>query len=84
MEMTTTMDTLTVFLGWCTVINFAVLMWWFVMVVLLRGPIHAIHNRIYTLSDAQFNGLHYGGMGLFKMIVVVFNLVPYLVLKFFL
>jgi len=69
------------FLGWSTLINLSLLLLWFGGFVLARDWIYRLHGRWFRLSPERFDAIHYGGMALFKMTVVVFNLVPYLVLR---
>jgi hypothetical protein len=39
-----------------------------------------IHGRWFDLSRNQFDALHYGGMSIFKICIMLFNLVPFVVL----
>jgi len=77
-----TLDMLREFFGWCTAINYIMLLFWFAMIVFARDLVRSIHGHWFRLSDASFDAIHYGGMGLFKVAIFVFNLVPYLVLRF--
>lgn len=45
-----------------------------------RGPFHEF-DRWFSLSREQFDSLHYAAMAVFKMGVLLFNLVPYLALR---
>ena len=38
------------------------------------------HGRWFQLSMDHFDALHYGGMALFKIGILLFNLVPYIAL----
>lgn len=67
-------------LFWCTVINYAVLLLWFVVFVAARDWLFALHGRWFRLSPSQFDVLHYGGMAIYKIAILVLNLVPYLAL----
>jgi hypothetical protein len=69
-------------LGWCAVINSALLLFWWLMFVFARNWVFKIHSRWFDLTPAAFNGIHYGGMGLYKLGMWMFNLTPYLVLRF--
>ena len=68
-------------LGWCTVINFGVLILWLLYLTLARDWTYRLHRRWFKISEETFNAIHYGGMGLFKIGVWLFNLVPYLALR---
>ena len=69
------------FLLWCTVINYGILLAWFLVFALARDWMWRLHGRWFHLSGQQFDALHYAGMSLYKIGVLVFNLVPFLVLS---
>ena len=68
------------FLLWCTVINYGVLLVWFLLFVFAHDWIQRIHGRWFRLSADQFDALHYAGMTIFKIGIILFNLVPFVVL----
>jgi len=68
-------------LGWMTVINAGLLLVWFLAFVWLHDWMYRQHGRWFTLSLERFDAIHYVGMALFKMSVVMLNLVPYLALR---
>lgn len=69
-------------LGWCTVINWGILLLWFFAFVWAKDAFYRFHTQWFTLSKERFNEIHYTAMAYFKLTVMVFNLVPYLVLRF--
>ena len=73
-------DLLLSLLGWSTVINLGLLLYWFVAFVFAHDLLYRIHSRWFMLSVERFDAIHYGGMGLYKLAIVVFNFVPWLVL----
>ena len=68
------------FLLWCTVINFGILFVWFLVFTLARGWMRRLHGRWFRLSDERFDTLHYLGMSIYKIEILLFNLVPFIVL----
>jgi len=68
-------------LGWSTVINLGLLLWWFAWFALARDTIRRLHGRWFRLDEAQFDAIHYGGMAIYKLGILLFNLVPYLALR---
>jgi len=68
------------FLGVCGLINIGVLMLWFGMFIVARDWIYKMHTKWFRISDDSFDALHYGGMGIFKLCIFLFNIVPYLAL----
>jgi len=65
---------------WSTVINYGVLLVWFLMFMLAHDWLRHLHGRWFRLSDDQFDALHYAGMSTYKIGILLFNLVPCLVL----
>jgi len=63
-------------------INYAILLIWFVVFVAARNWLRALHGRWFRLSDAAFDAIHYGGMAVYKIGILLFNLVPLLALYF--
>ena len=66
---------------WSAVINYAVLLVWFLFFVMARDFIHRLHGRWFQLSGQQFDIIHYAGMGIFKLGIILLNLVAYLALS---
>jgi len=73
-------ETLRDFLFWCTVINYGMLLWWFLVFRLARDWIYRFHGRWFRMSADQFDAIHYAGMALYKITIFVFNLTPYVAL----
>ena len=67
-------------LGLCAAINYAVLIVWFMVFSLGHDWLFRIHGKWFTLSVETFDAMHYGLMGLFKICILLFSLVPYLAL----
>lgn len=65
---------------WCTVINYGMVLWWFVLFSLAHDWMHRLHGRWFRLSVEQFDALHYAGIALYKVGVLLLNLVPCIVL----
>lgn len=76
-----TVEVITAVLGWCTLINLALLVWWLLFIVFAHDWTYRMHTRWFGISREQFDAIHYRLMGLFKMGVLFFNLVPYLALR---
>ena len=69
------------FLLLCTVINYAVLLLWFLVFVFAHDWIERVHGRWFRLSHDQFDAIHYAGMAILKIGIILFNLVPFVVLS---
>jgi hypothetical protein len=77
-----TIELATQFLAWAALINYGILVWWFLWLMLKPGWIYAMHNRWFKISEQAFYITNYAGIGLYKLLIFIFLLVPYLVLRF--
>lgn len=68
------------FLLWCTVINYGLLLIWFLVFALAHDWIRRFHGRWFRLTNEQFDFVHYIGMSIYKIGILLFNLVPFVVL----
>ena len=68
------------FLLWCTAINYGVLLLWFLAFVFAHDWLLRFHGRWFRLSRDQFDAIHYAGMSIYKIGILLFNLVPLIVL----
>ena len=75
-----TIETARDILLWCIVINYAVLLVWFLFFSLAHNSIYRLHGRWFRLSTEQFDSIHYAGMAIYKIGILLFNLVPYVAL----
>lgn len=68
-------------LAWCIVINMVLLMLWFLLFTLAHDWMYRLHGKWYQLSVGTFDTIHYSGMALFKIGILLLNLAPYLALR---
>ena len=73
-------NTIRDFLLWCFIINFGLLLWWFMFIVFAHDFVYKMHTKWFKLSVEEFDSIHYKAMAFFKLSVFMFNLVPYLAL----
>ena len=76
-----TVEWLSQVLGWCLLINFSLLLLWFGFFALAHDWMYRLHTTWFALSTERFDAIHYAGMALFKLLVMIFNLAPYLALR---
>jgi hypothetical protein len=77
-----TIDTVRSALLRCTLINYGILSAWFLFFILAHDRMYLLHSRWFHLSVEQFDVLHYLGMSIYKIGIILFNLVPCLALYF--
>ena len=74
------LEQLTGFFGWCSVINIGVLLFSTIMLVLMKDWVINIHSKMFNLNPQVLAPI-FRYLGNLKLLVIVFNLVPYLALK---
>lgn len=67
-------------LMWATIINFGILLLWFVMFMAARDWMRTFHGRWFRISEEGFDTIHYAGMAAFKLGIFLLNLVPWIAL----
>jgi hypothetical protein len=66
---------------WCAVINYGILLVWFLFFRLAHDGMYLLHARWFRLSIEQFDVLHYQGMAIYKIGIMLLNGVPYIALR---
>ena len=76
------MDIITVrtFFMWCTIINGILLTGSSLVFIFASDSIYPIHSRLFKVSRESFNTLFYSFIALYKILWIMFNLVPWLAL----
>ena len=74
-------ETMTTFLGWCSLINFALLMMATIQLIIAQNAISAFHARLFGLEDRDLKLLYIQFLAVYKLLIFVFNVVPYFALK---
>lgn len=70
------------FLLYSLVINYLILIIWFVVFVFAKDWMKRLHGQWFKLSDQQFDAIHYGGMAVYKIGILLLNLTPYIALHY--
>jgi len=73
-------QTLTTFFMWCTIINGGIFALWVSFLVFSPEFVYRIQSRLFPIPRETYNVVIYSFLGLFKIVFLVFNVVPYVVL----
>jgi hypothetical protein len=65
---------------WCTIINGGVLILWAVFTMFSPDLVYRIQSKWFPIPRETFNVVIYSFLGLFKIVFLVFNVVPYVAL----
>lgn len=61
---------------WCVGLNYAVLLIWFGVFVFAHEWMYRLHGRWFKLSVEAFDALQYAGLSVYKIGIILLNLVP--------
>ena len=75
------LEAVTAFFGWTTVINFALLFVSSIMVIATRRAISRIHGKMFGLETADLSRAYFQYLAQYKIAIIVFSLTPYIALK---
>ena len=73
--------TVTSFLGWCAAINIGVLICAAFIVMVFNSQIKVIHSRLMATNTTGLNTLYFNFLANYKVLILMFNLVPYFALR---
>ena len=76
-----TLEAVTAFFGWTTVINFVLLFVSSIMVITIRGVISKIHGRMFGLETADLSRAYFQYIAQYKIAIIVLSLTPYIALR---
>lgn len=76
-----TIEVIREFLGWCSVINISVLVLSTIMLTIMRSWIVSIHARMTGVDETDLPKIYIEYLGNYKILIFVFNIVPYLALR---
>lgn len=74
-------QTLTTFFMWCTIINASLLIFWALMCFAALDFVRRMHSKWFPMPRETFSVVMYSLLGFYKIIVIVFNIVPYVALQ---
>jgi hypothetical protein len=71
---------LTAFFMWCTIINGGILIVWGLFFMFAPELVYRTQSRFFPIPRESFTVILYCFLGLFKVFVLIFNVVPWVAL----
>ena len=65
---------------WCAIINYGLVLAWFLSIAFARERIYRLWGRWFRLSAEQFDAMSFIGIAVYKVGILLFNVVPYIAL----
>ncbi|MFT5665318.1 MAG: hypothetical protein ACI9JR_002726 [Gammaproteobacteria bacterium] len=69
------------FFGWMTAVNVGLLILFSLLLGLMKDSISAIHGKMFSVSEDELKTIYIKYLANYKILILVFNLVPYIALK---
>lgn len=76
-----TREALLQFFLWCGVVNYAILLAWFLVFASARDWLRRLHGRWFRIPEEQFDAIHYQAMAYYKLGIFLLNLAPWIALR---
>lgn len=70
-------ETLTAFFMWCSIINGGILTLWTAFFLFAPDLVYRIQYRWFPIQRESYNVVMYSFLGLFKILFLMFNVVPF-------
>ncbi|PKN00548.1 MAG: hypothetical protein CVU78_00675 [Elusimicrobia bacterium HGW-Elusimicrobia-2] len=68
---------LTRFFMWCSILNMGLLMFSFLLLVCAGDFVYKMHGKWFAMPRETFNVALYSFLGMYKILIFVFNLMPW-------
>jgi len=68
------------FFMWCSILNIGLLIFTSLLWLFASDWIHGIHSKWFSIPKETFHVVFYCFIGIYKLLVYVFNIVPWIAL----
>jgi len=65
---------------WCAGLNYVILLIWFGVFIFAHDWMYRLHGRWFKLSVETFDAIHYAGLSVYKIGILLLILVPWIAL----
>jgi hypothetical protein len=72
--------TIKLVLLWCIAFNYGILLLWVALAILAHDAFYRLNARLFRVTPQTYDAINYGGIAAYKMLIIFFNLVPYVAL----
>lgn len=76
-----TINTLSELFGWISLINMSLLLLSTVLLFSLKPVAVKMHSKMFGLDEKDLNRAYFQYLAQFKILIIVFNVTPYIALK---
>ncbi len=72
-----TLDQLTELFKWMTIINIGLFIVNSLLIIVLKKVVCKMHGKLFGIDESKVSIIVYGYLGIYRISILVFNLVPY-------
>ena len=72
---------LTTFFKWCSLINIGLFILSALMIMVASDFVYSTHGQLFNMPRDAFDVVLYELFGIYKILILIFNLVPYAALR---
>jgi hypothetical protein len=76
-----TIDVMREFFGWSTVISMGLLVFTMILLFIIKEMAWRMHSKMFDIEESDIRLAYYRYLGHFKIAIIIFNMVPYIVLR---
>jgi hypothetical protein len=70
-------ETLTAFFMWCSIISAGIYFVWVLFLLLMPDFVYGVQTRWFPIPRETYNAIMFSFMGAYKVVLILFVLVPY-------
>jgi len=72
------LEQITELFKWMTIINIGLLLFSTLLIMILKNFMCNMHAKLFNVKEDQVAIVAYSYLGVFKVLIIVFNIVPYI------
>ena len=72
------LDQLTELFKWMSIINICILVLTSVLIMLLKNIMYKLHGKLFEIKQDNVALVSYQYLGMYKILILVFNITPYI------
>ncbi len=73
-------DKITELFKWMMIINIGLLLFSTFAVITMKSLMLKMHSKMFGVSETQISTIVYAYLGMYKVLIIVFNIVPFIAL----
>lgn len=74
------MDLIRSFLGWCSIISIVFYLFSAFILIVFKKYILNFHSKLFNLSKEELSLGYFKFLSIYKIVMIMFNIIPYLAL----